>query len=146
MTQTNSEEISARGRRTAVALFAVLAFAAGAALAVDKVAHENRTDLRIKDMHAKLNITPAQEAQWAKVANAMRDNAKTMDALTHARDKHAKDMSAVDDLNSYGEIADANAIGIHKFVPRFAALYAGMSDAQKKAADTLFRHGEDGHH
>ena len=64
MTQTNSEEISARGRRTAVALFAVLAFAAGAALAVDKVAHENRADLRIKDMHAKLNITPAQEALW----------------------------------------------------------------------------------
>ena len=48
-------------------------------------------------------------------------------------------MTAVDDLKSYSEIADAHADGLKKFTPAFEPLYAGMSDAQKKSADTLFR-------
>ena len=127
---------------TAAALFFILAFAPGEVFAADKVAHEDRAELRIKDMHAKLNITPAEEAQWAKVAEVMRDNGKTMDTLTQARVEHAKDMTAVDDLKSYGEIAQAHADGIKKLIPVFADLYASMSDAQKKEADTLFRHGD----
>lgn len=129
---------------TAATLIATLIFAPGA-LATDKVAHENRVELRIKDMHTKLKITPAQEEQWSKVAQAMLDDAKTMDTLTQARVDHAKDMSAVDDLKSYSEIADAHAAGIKKLTPLFVDLYAGMSDAQKKEADTLFRHGDHKH-
>lgn len=130
----------------ATALAAVLAFAPGVALAIDKEAHhQDRVELRIKDMHAKLKITPEQEEQWGKVTQAMLDDAKTMDALTQARVDHAKDMNAVDDLKSYGEIADAHAAGIKKLTPLFADLYAGMSDTQKKEADTLFRHGERKH-
>ncbi|HEY8098113.1 MAG TPA: Spy/CpxP family protein refolding chaperone [Methylobacter sp.] len=130
---------------TAAALIATLIFAPGMALATDKDAHEDRVELRIKDMHAKLKITPAQEDQWGKVAQAMLDDAKTMDTLTQTRIDHAKDMTAVDDLKSYGEIADAHAAGIKKLTPLFVDLYAGMSDAQKKEADTLFRHGDRKH-
>ena len=126
----------------AAALVSTLAFAPGVVLAADKDAHEDRAELRIKDMHAKLHITPAEEAQWAKVAEIMRDNAKTMDTLTQARVDHAKDMTAVDDLKSYGKIAEAHADGIKKLTPVFADLYASMSDAQKKEADTLFHHGK----
>jgi hypothetical protein len=131
----------------AATLLATLAFAPGVVLAADKDAHEDRAELRIKDMHAKLNITAAQEAQWGKVAQAMRDDAKTMDALTKARVDHAKDMTAIDDLKSYGEITEAHANGIKKLTPAFADLYASMSDAQKKDADNFFRHGprEHGH-
>lgn len=32
-------------------------------------------------MHAKLDITSSQEEQWAKVAEVMRDNARSMDSL-----------------------------------------------------------------
>jgi periplasmic protein CpxP/Spy len=117
----------------------------GVALATDKDAHEDRTELRIKDMHAKLKITSAQEEQWAKVAQAMLDDAKTMDALTQIRVDHAKDMTAVDDLKSFGEIADAYANGIKKLTPVFADLYASMSDAQKKEADAFFRSGYEKH-
>jgi protein CpxP len=117
----------------------------GVIFATDKDAHEDRTELRIKDMHAKLKVTAAQEEQWAKVAQAMLDDAKIMDTLTQARVDHAKDMTAVDDLKSYGELADAHANGIKKLTPLFAALYASMSDAQKKEADTLFRHIDDKH-
>lgn len=129
----------------ATALVATLVFAPGVVLATDKDAHEDRTELRIKDMHAKLKITSAQEEQWAKVAQAMLDDAKTMDALTQARVDHAKDMTAVDDLKSYGEITYAHADGIKKLIPIFDDLYAGMSDVQKKEADTLFRHGINKH-
>ena len=125
----------------AAALVTTLAFAPGVVFAADKDAHEDRAELRIKDMHAKLKITSAEEAQWAKVAEVMRDNGKTMDTLTQARVDHAKDMTAVDDLKSYGEIAQAHADGIKKLTPVFADLYASMSDAQKKQADNLFHHG-----
>ena len=132
----------------AAALVATLAFTPGVALAADKDAHEDRTEVRVKQMHAKLKITSAQEEQWGKVAQAMRDDAKTMDNLTQSRVARAKDMTAVDDLKSYGEIADAHADGIKKLTPVFADLYASMSDAQKKDADNIFRHGESdhGHH
>jgi periplasmic protein CpxP/Spy len=130
---------------TSVALATTLVFAPRVALAIDKDAHEDRTELRIKEMHAKLNISSAQEEQWAKVAQTMLDDAKIMDALTQIRVDHAKDMNAVDDLKSFGEIADAYANGIKKMIPVFADLYASMSDAQKKVADAFFRYGYEKH-
>jgi hypothetical protein len=129
-------------RLVVAAIFAsTLAFSPGFAFASDKVAHVERTEQRIAGMHGKLMITAAQEELWTKVAVVMTDNAKAMDTLTQARMDHAKAMTAVDDLKSYGEIADAHAEGIRKLTPVFATLYASMSDPQKAEADTLFRHG-----
>jgi len=128
---------------TAAALVATLAFASGPVLAA-KASAQNRVDrveARITDMHAKLKITQAQEDQWAKVAQVLRDNEKAIEPLIKARKENSKTMNAVDDLKSYGEITDAHADGIKKFTPVFATLYDSMSDAQKKTADTLFRHG-----
>ncbi len=135
----------ANGRLVAAALIATLAFAPGMAFAAEKDAHQDRAELRITDMHAKLKITPAEEAQWAKVAQVMRDNAKAMDNLTQTRFDHAKTMTAVDDLTSYGEITDAHADGIKKLTPVFADLYANMTNDQKREADILFRHGDRKH-
>lgn len=135
------------GARLVVAavLASTLAFAPGIALASDKLAHVERTEQRIADMHAKLKITAAQEELWSKVAVVMTDNAKVLDTLTQARIDHAKGMTAVDDLTSYGEIADAHAEGIRKLIPVFSTLYASMSDPQKAEADTVFRHGDRRH-
>jgi len=126
------------------ALIATLALAPALVLAAEKVVHEDRAELRIKDMHTQFKITAEQEPQWLKVTQVMRDDAKTMDALTQARIDHAKDMTAVDDLKSYGEITEAHAEGIKHLTPVFADLYASMSDTQKKEADNFFRHGD--HH
>jgi hypothetical protein len=107
-----------------------------------KASGVNRVEARITMLHATLKITPAQEELWTQVTQVMRDNAQTMEALTKARAAQAKTMTAVEDLNSYSEIAEAHAAGLKKFVPVFQALYASMSDAQKAQADTLFRgHG-----
>jgi hypothetical protein len=98
----------------------------------------DRAEARIKDLHAKLKITPAQEELWNNVTQVMRDNARTMETLIKARSEKASTMTAVDDLKSYGDIAEAHADGLKKFVPAFEPLYASMSDAQKKNADKLF--------
>src|SRR5271154_6956384 len=37
--------------------------------------HSAEVDKHIKDLHAQLKITPAEESQWEKVAQTMRDNA-----------------------------------------------------------------------
>ena len=126
---------------TAAALVATIAFASGPVIAA-KASGEERVEARITDMHAKLKITQTQEDQWAKVVQAMRDNQKAVEPLIEDRAKNAKTMTAIDDLKSYAAITDAHGDGLKKFTPAFEALYASMSDAQKKAADTLFRHGD----
>ncbi|MBF0551566.1 MAG: Spy/CpxP family protein refolding chaperone [Deltaproteobacteria bacterium] len=111
----------------------------GAATA-GRVSKVDRVEQRIKELHTKLKITSAQEAQWNNVTQVMRENAKTMEELIKARIDKAGTMTAVDDLKSYAAIAEAHADGIKKFIPIFEPLYAGMSDTQKKAADKLFHH------
>ena len=136
----------------ALIVVAALAFAPGMLLAGDKtdkdddkVDHQVRAEHRIKEMHAKLHLESAQEEGWAKVAQVLRDNAKVMDTLTQKRVDHAGKMSAVDDLQSYEEIAQAHVDGVHKMIPVFSDLYASMTDTQRSAADTLFRHGKHTH-
>jgi hypothetical protein len=96
-------------------------------------------EARIKAMRKKLHITSAQETQWNAVAQVMRDNAHAIADLRQQGADKTKSMTAIDHLNSYAAITDAQAAGIHKFIPAFQALYDTMSDAQKKSADTLFR-------
>jgi protein CpxP len=112
-----------------------------------KVSKTDRVEARIKELHEKLKITPAQEDQWNAVAQVMRENAQEMDALIKARKEKAGKMTAVEDLKDYSAFADARAAGVKKLVTVFDPLYAGMSDAQKKEADALFgHHGARRHH
>jgi hypothetical protein len=107
-----------------------------------KGSHSEMVESRISEMHTKLKITPAEEAQWNNVAQVMRDNAKTLDTLTQARISNANTMTAIADLKSYSEITDAHAEGLKTFVAAFQPLYDSMPDAQKKEADMIFQ----GHH
>jgi protein CpxP len=100
----------------------------------------DRVEGRIKEMHASLHITAAQEPQWGAVAQSMRDSAKSIEALAGDRTQKISTMNAIDDLRSYESLAAAHADGLKKVVAAFAPLYDGMSDSQKKAADDLFRH------
>src|ERR1700693_5909354 len=84
---------------TAAALVATIAIASGPVLAA-KGSAEDRVEARITNMHAKLKITQAQEDQWGKVAQVMRDNAKAVEPLIEDRANNAKTMTAIDDLKS----------------------------------------------
>lgn len=106
-----------------------------------RTAHVDRVEARIMDLHSKLKITPAQEEQWTALTRVMRENARTMDALRQSRLENAANMTALDDVKSYSEMAEAHAEGLKNFVPAFEALYDSMSDSQKKVADQTFRGG-----
>jgi periplasmic protein CpxP/Spy len=107
--------------------------------ATSKNAHADAVETRIKDLHARLKITAAQEEQWNALTQVMRENARTLDSLRQSRVENAASMTALDDIRSYSEIADAHAQGLKNFVPAFEALYDSMSDSQKKLADQTFR-------
>lgn len=108
------------------------------------VAAHTPVETRINSLHARLQITSDQESLWQPVAQVMRDNASTMDSLRQSRTANANNMSAVDDLRSYGQVVDAHADGVKKLTSAFEALYNSMSDPQKHNADLIFR--SDNHH
>ena len=122
------------------ALLATITFMPFQAVAA-KASAGDRVEARITELRTEIKITPAQEEQWSKVTEVMRDNAKRQDALVKSRLDNAKKMTAVEDLKSYGELVAAHAEGIQKFTSVFEALYDNMSGAQKKEADEFFRHG-----
>jgi protein CpxP len=113
---------------------------APAAMAKSDAKRDMAVESHIKDMHAQLQITPAEETQWAAVAKTMRDSAIETDKAIDKREALVNSASAVDNLNAYGDIAQAHADGVKKLAAVFAPLYASMSDDQKKAADALFAH------
>jgi len=94
----------------------------------------------ITGLHATLEITPAEEAQWGDVAAVMRENATEIDRAIDKRAANRANASAIDDLNAYADIAQAHANGVKKLAGAFSGLYSVMSDAQKKQADEVFSH------
>ena len=96
-------------------------------------------EAHIKELHNRLHITAAQQAQWDSLVQVMRNNAKAMDDLQKQRGENAKAMTAVDAVKSYQAVIEAHEAGMAKFVPAFQTLYESMSPAQKKTADAMFR-------
>ena len=94
---------------------------------------------RIAVLRADLKITPEQEADWNAVAQVMRDNAANMEKLITAKRAQVKgSMTALQDMQTYQDFAQARVDGLHNLVPAFTKLYDSMSDAQKKNADAVF--------
>jgi len=105
-----------------------------------KDSHAARVDARIAELRSKLKVTAAQQDKWDSLTQVMRENAQQLDALSQARMQNTK-MTAVEDLNTYSQMADAHAEGLKKFIPAFQALYDSMSEPQKKQADAFFQQG-----
>lgn len=101
-------------------------------------AREARVEQRITDLHAKLKITAAQDEQWNKFADVMRDNGRTMGELYKQRMDQEKTISALDDMKQYQQITQAHADGTKHLVDAFEPLYASLSPEQKKLADATF--------
>jgi protein CpxP len=94
---------------------------------------------RITNLHAALQITPAQDAPWNAVAQAMRENAASMDKLIAAnRTTPPQNMTAVEDLKTYQKVAQAHVDGLKNLIASFGTLYDAMPADQQKIADGLF--------
>ena len=113
--------------------------------AVARTSAVEHTEAQIKQLQGALNITEAQKELWNNVTQVMRENAKDMEALTDARTKEraesTKTMNAVEHMKLHSQITEAHLDQQKKFIPSFEALYASMSDEQKKSTDTIFRTG-----
>ena len=119
--------------------------AAPAAMTKADANRDMRVEKHITGLRAKLKITPAEETQWAVVAKTMRDSASEIDRAIDKRKATMKNATAIDDLNAYGEIAQAHANSVKNLSAAFSPLYASMTDDQKKLADQVFaRRAHDG--
>ncbi len=96
-------------------------------------------DERISTMHAALKITPAEDADWNKVADVMRRNDSDMQKLVADRQAEVPhELSAVDDLKTYQKFTQAHVDGLKDLVASFATLYDTMPAEQKMIADHVF--------
>jgi protein CpxP len=105
---------------------------------------------RIKEMHAKLLVSPAQQPQWDAFADVMRNNGRDMEQTFHQRMSSISKMTAPENMQSYAQVATNHAQDMQKLVPAFQTLYDSMTDSQKNTADQVFRdqahRGKHGHH
>jgi len=108
---------------------------------VARISAVDRTEARIKELQTALKITDAQKELWSTLTLVMRDNAKEMDTLNKYRDEKTTAMNAVERMKFHSQITEAHLSQLKKFIPPFEALYASMSDEQKKTTDTLFKKG-----
>jgi hypothetical protein len=104
-------------------------------------------DGRIAYMKAELKVTPQQEPQFDRVAQAMRENATARDqAMQKLRGDRDQPKNAVERLELRQQLAAERAQDSQRFLDAFKPLYASLSDDQKKAADEMLtRHGHHGH-
>ncbi|MDQ5988021.1 MAG: hypothetical protein CSYNP_03774 [Syntrophus sp. SKADARSKE-3] len=91
-------------------------------------------EVRIEALHKKLKITQEQEGLWNNMTEVMRQNAQTMATLfARIKSRESNAGTPVDEIKFYGQLAEAHANSIKKFIPVFETLYNGLSDDQKKA-------------
>ena len=98
-------------------------------------------EANIANLRQKLQITPAQEAQFSAVANVMRENARAAASAPHQPPANA---TAVDDLRAEIQYDEVELAGLKRLLPALEALYSTLSPAQKKTADAVFRQGPGG--
>jgi periplasmic protein CpxP/Spy len=106
---------------------------------------EERVEAHIKQMHAQLRITPAEQPQWDQFAQVMRENARDMDQAFMQRAQQYPTMNAVQNMQSYEQISQAHAASLQKLVPAFQNLYSAMPAEQKQLTDQVFRANAESH-
>jgi hypothetical protein len=113
--------------------------------AVARTSAVEHTEAQIKQLQGALNFTKAQEELSNNLTKVMRENAKDMDALfTKARAEKTQTRNAVEQMKFHSQITEAQLDQMKKVIPPFEALYASMSDEQKKSTDTIFQTGRYG--
>ncbi len=116
---------------------AAFAQAAPASAAPPTPAHD--VEAHIQALHDQLQITKAEEPQWAIFAQVMRNNADAMEQAFQTRGATIETMSAVEDLQSYAQIARIQSENMQKLAASFQTLYDGFPPAQRQRADAVFR-------
>ena len=106
---------------------------------------EERVENHIKQLHAQLHITPAEQPQWDQFAQVMRENARDMDQAFMQRAQQYPTMNAMQNMQSYEQMAEAHVRHLQKLVPAFDNLYNAMPEQQKQLTDQVFRANAERH-
>lgn len=94
---------------------------------------------RIAFMRTELKITDAQQAQWERVAAAMRANAQQRDQQAQQmRARRDQPSTAIERMERQAQMAELHAASAKSFAAAFKPLYDSFSADQKKSADELF--------
>jgi periplasmic protein CpxP/Spy len=113
--------------------------AASAMPAAAKPAMPANVESRITAMHTRLKITSAQDADWEKFAQAMRDDASSAAQAYQDRADKLGTMNAVENLQAYAQLEQTRAQGVQTLLAAFQPLYNDLSPEQKTVADMMFR-------
>ena len=106
---------------------------------------EERVENHIKQLHAQLHITPVEQPQWDQFAQVMRENARDMDQAFMQRAQQYPTMNAMQNMQSYEQMAEAHVLHLQKLVPAFDNLYNAMPEQQKQLTDQVFRANAERH-
>ncbi len=106
---------------------------------------EERVERHLRELHSQLQITPAEEPQWNEFASVMRENARDMDQAYMQRAQQFATMNALQNMQSYEQLAQEHAQHVQKLVPAFQKLYDAMPEQQKRVADQVFRANAERH-
>jgi LTXXQ motif family protein len=101
--------------------------------------HQDLIDKRIRELHDQLSITDQQSQQWNGFTQTMRDNARNIGKAFRDRAKKLPSLNADQAMRSYAALAQLHADNMQRLAVAFSALYATLSDEQKKMADSLYR-------
>jgi len=98
-----------------------------------------KVEAHIKQLHAQLKITQAEDKDWQQFADVMRSNASDMQAAMQEREQQYPQMNALQNMESYQKLAETHAEHLQKLVSAFQTLYNALPDEQKKVADQVFK-------
>ena len=100
---------------------------------------------RIAYLKTELHITQAQDAQWDKVAQTLRQNStERRQAFEQLRQDRTTPPNALRRLETEARLSAMRAQQTDRVLAAFRPLYDSLSDEQKQAANDLF--GARGHH
>lgn len=108
---------------------------AGPLLLAQAPAPAPNLEANIAQLHQQLQITSAQEQQFEALANIMRQNARMTPSAPPANP------TAVEGLRLAIQYGQQEIDGMRRLLPALQALYARLSPAQQRTADTVFRQG-----
>ena len=98
-----------------------------------------KVEERIRDLHATLHITAAQDAEWAAFAQVMLDNAQAMETSMRQYGGDHDKLAAPQIMENYAAISVQHAQNVARLSGALALLYADLSPEQKQKADEVFR-------
>lgn len=106
------------------------------AQAQQQAPQEQGIEAQISELKKRLSVTPQQQPQFDAFAQAMRQNAQSMEPLMQQQ-QQSPSHTAVDDLKAAAKFAEAEADLLKRLVPPLEALYGTLTDQQKKVADQV---------